>query len=73
MNADLIQIAVKAGWRHKHTRNGHNCLTPPKGVIDPHTGREAAPVFFPSTPSDWRAEKNLTAHLRRLGLHIPRK
>lgn len=44
---------------------------PPRGTIDPYTGREAKPVFFPSTPSDWRSEKNLAAHLRRLGLHIP--
>ena len=70
---DLINIAVNAGWSHRSTRNNHQCLTPPKGVIDPRTGREAKPVFFPSTPSDWRSEKNLAAHLRRLGLNIPRK
>lgn len=69
--SDIVERAVEAGWRLSRTRNGHQCLTPPKGTIDPYTGVEAKPVFFPSTPSDWRGEKNLVARLRRLGLHIP--
>lgn len=69
--SDVVERAVAAGWRLSRTRNGHQCLMPPRGTIDPYTGREAKPVFFPSTPSDWRGEKNLAARLRRLGLHIP--
>lgn len=72
-NDDIIRIAVNAGWGHCRTRNGHQKLTPPRGTIDPYTGREAKPVFFPTTPSDWRGERNLAARLRRLGLNIPRK
>jgi predicted RNA binding protein YcfA (HicA-like mRNA interferase family) len=44
------------GWRTERTQGGHlRCMHP----------RAAHPVFAACTPSDYRAWKNLQAHLRR--------
>jgi len=56
----LIHVARKAGWSVQQRPGGHLCWRPP--------GRGAI-VFSASSPSDWRAQANLRACLRRAGLH----
>lgn len=43
----------------KRKRSGHVKITTPNG-----------PVFAPSTPSDWRALKNLRSVLRKKGVAV---
>jgi len=56
----LIHVARKAGWSVQKRHGGHLCWRSP--------GR-GAQVFSASSPSDWRANSNLRACLRRAGLH----
>lgn len=73
MSNDLVKIASESGWKATRTSKGHYRLCPPRGTVDPQTGREARPVYLAGTPSDWRSRKNTEARLRRLGLDVPRK
>jgi len=57
----LIHVARKAGWSVHQRHGGHLCWQPP--------GRSVQ-VFSASSPSDWRANLNLRASLRRAGLHL---
>jgi predicted RNA binding protein YcfA (HicA-like mRNA interferase family) len=55
---DVCNKAKKQGWSIGKTRNGHLKLRPPnKNIV----------IIGPSTPSDWRAVKNLIAHMKRNG------
>lgn len=56
----LIDAAIEAGWTMEKRKSGHLKLTSPKGDI----------IFTASTPSDWRATKNLASQLRKLGVQI---
>jgi len=56
----LIHAARKAGWSVQKRHGGHLCWRPPN---------RATLVFSAATPSDWRAQANLRAILRRAGLH----
>ncbi len=56
----LIHAARKAGWSVHQRHGGHLCWRAP--------GRGAM-VFSAASPSDWRANQNLRACLRRAGLH----
>jgi len=57
----LIRRAVHQGWSVEQRRGGHLCWrSPGRGVQ----------VFSASSPSDWRANLNLRASLRRAGLII---
>lgn len=69
----IMQCALAAGWTQDETTEGHPRFSPPKGLTDPKTGRQAAPVTFAKTPSDNRGDKNAIAHLRRLGVSVPHK
>jgi len=57
----LIRRAVRQGWSVQQRSGGHLCWRAP--------GR-GAQVFSASSPSDWRAQANLKAILRRAGLDI---
>ncbi len=57
----LIRRAVRQGWSVQQRPGGHLCWRAP--------GR-GAQVFSASSPSDWRAQANLKAILRRAGLDI---
>jgi len=57
----LIHAARKAGWSVKQRHGGHLCWRAPN---------RAPLVFSASSPSDWRAQANLRASLRRAGLII---
>jgi len=57
----LIHVARKAGWSVHQRPGGHLCWRAPGG---------GAQVFSASSPSDWRAQANLKAILRRAGLDI---
>jgi hypothetical protein len=52
----VILNAKRRGWVVTPTRGGHVKLTYPSGAI----------MFTCSTPSDWRAGRNLDRQLRRL-------
>lgn len=61
----LIQHARRNGWTVQQSkRNGH-------WVFYDTDGRRVATAG--STLSDYRAIRNIKAHLRRAGLRIPRK
>lgn len=49
-------LAAHPHWRPSPTGSGHLKLTSPTGAV----------VYAGSTPSNWRALKNLRAQLRRL-------
>ncbi len=68
-----VKLAEAEGWTFDMTSDGHPRLKPPSGVVDPHTGRPAAPVTFSSTPSDIRGDRNAAAYLRRYGVPLPYK
>lgn len=55
----LRKLAVEQGWRVEYTKGGHLKWFPPVGTEF---------VVSSSTPSDYRAIKNLRAMLRRHGL-----
>lgn len=57
----LVEAARKAGWDVTMRHGGYLCWRAPGG---------GAQVFSGSSPSDWRAQANLKAILRRAGLHI---
>ena len=57
--ADLVKLAIAAGWLARRTGDNHILLTPPAG------GR---PVAVGLTLSDRRALSNIKAALRRNGL-----
>ena len=52
----LVEEAEALGFRAYRRRSGH--------LMFRHNGRGRT-VFAPGTPSDWRAEKNVLADLRR--------
>jgi len=56
----LIDAAVAQGWQVSTTGGGHLKFQSPAGRV----------VFAASTPSDWRASRNLRAELRRAGLSV---
>jgi len=56
----LVEAAVAQGWTVTPTKGGHLKFQSPKGDV----------VFAAGTPSDWRAMKNVRAHLRRAGLAV---
>ena len=66
----VVKAAEAAGWTYDETRRGHPRLSPPSGKIDERTGSLMAPVTFPKTPSDHRADRNGIAALRRAGVDI---
>jgi hypothetical protein len=53
---DVIRDAERRGWTVSLRRSGHLKLTHPNGAM----------YFTASTPSDWRAGKNVDRALRRL-------
>lgn len=59
--AQLVKRLRAQGWRCELTRNNHWRLTPPDG---------GTPVFYSTTPSDWRGYKNVIAQLRRRGANL---
>lgn len=69
----LVELAQEAGWTYETTGRGHPRLRPPSGLMDPRTGRQAAPITMAATPSDKRAMLNAAADLRRLGVPVPHK
>lgn len=69
-----VELAEAKGWTYDETTDGHPRLTPPPGLVDAYRNdRPAAPVTFGKTPSDHRADDNMIAVLRRLGVDIPHK
>lgn len=52
--------ARREGWDVVFTKNGHIRWQPPYGCA----------VFTPSSPSDYRGERNAIAKLRRAGLDV---
>ena len=56
----LIRQAQRQGWSVQLRRGGHLAWKSPSGD---------GVVFSASSPSDWRANQNLRACLRRAGLH----
>lgn len=52
--------ARREGWDVVFTKSGHLCWRRPGGGV----------VFTPSSPSDYRGEKNAIAKLRRAGLRV---
>ncbi len=56
----LIRQAQRQGWSVQVRRDGHLAWKSPSG---------AGVIFSGSSPSDWRAQLNLRACLRRAGLH----
>jgi len=57
----LAQQALREGWRIERTTGGHiRWLAPDARTI----------IISAGTPSDWRAEHNLRARLRRAGLAV---
>lgn len=54
----VVRSLVAQGWTVTMTRNGHYRATPPTGGM---------PIFFGSTPSDYRGLRNTKALLRRNG------
>lgn len=70
----LVDAAEAKGWVYDETSDGHPRLSPPPGLIDPYRNdRPAAPVTFGKTPSDFRADRNAEAILRRLGVDLPHR
>ena len=64
MRADLRALLAAAracGWEVTMTKKNHYKLTSPEG---------GAPVYSGGTPSDWRSNRNLRAHLRRRGVKV---
>jgi len=57
--AVLLQDVMELGVCVSHTSGGHVRIETPQG-----------PVFVASTPSDWRAARNMRSLLRRRGLAI---
>ncbi len=57
--APIIRAARAQGIRVEKTRGGHIAFYTPKGVY-----------FTASSPSDWRAVRNIIAHLRRRGVRL---
>ena len=72
----LKEVAARAdaqGWKYDETSDGHPRLTPPAGLIDPRTNRQAGAITFGKTPSDHRGDANGFAYLRRLGVDVAHK
>lgn len=66
-----MAIAEAAGWRYDQTSKGHPRLRPPKGsTIRDRSGQIIGQITFSKTPSDWRADMNTLAELRRAGLDV---
>lgn len=61
--ADLVKLAVAAGWLARRTGDNHVLLTPPVG---------GKPVAVGLTLSDHRALANIRAELKRGGLNVRR-
>lgn len=57
----LVREMEKQGWTVEHMNSDHLRWYPPDG---------RDPVFSGSTPSDWRALRNIKAKLRRRGADI---
>jgi predicted RNA binding protein YcfA (HicA-like mRNA interferase family) len=57
---DIIKAAQRQGWTVTMTGGNHYRFKSPAGPV----------VFTASTPSDWRAIRNIVARLRRAGLDI---
>lgn len=57
---ELIRVARRQGWEVTTTNGSHLRWRGPDGGL----------VFTPSTPSDWRSIKNMTAQLRKEGLKV---
>lgn len=57
---DLTDFAMTQGWTISHTNGGHLRFSKP-GL---------PPIFTSSTPSDYRAERNMRAQLRRTDRQI---
>ncbi|CAB4203540.1 hypothetical protein UFOVP1382_153 [uncultured Caudovirales phage] len=55
----LVKQIRRLGFTVDKTGAGHWRVASPSG-----------PIFMPSTPSDWRAVKNMRAALRRAGIAI---
>ncbi len=60
---DIVREARRQGWKVLPTKGGHLEFRSPQGQR----------IFGPSTPSDWRAVRNLLAHLKRGGFEWPPK
>lgn len=60
---NLLNLAVTQGWWVERSNNNHYKVYPPNGNI----------VFISSTPSDYRAIKNIERDLRANGLVIVKK
>jgi len=58
----LVEIAEAAGWRVEATGGNHLRWYGPEGHL----------IHSATTPSDWRAERNIASRLRRCGLEVPR-
>ncbi|PUA41376.1 hypothetical protein C5U62_32140 [Pseudomonas protegens] len=56
----LINFALDNGWQVSRTPGGHLKFTKP--------GHK--PIFISSTPSDYRADRNARANLRRADRHL---
>lgn len=60
---ELAALAKEQGWRVEPCNNGHMAFYPPD--------KTHSPIYTGRTPSDWRANRNLRAQLRRAGLVLP--
>lgn len=56
----LVRLAECQGWTVTRTRRNHLKFCAPNGGV----------YFTGSTPSDHRAIKNATTHLRKMGLTV---
>lgn len=59
---DLLRLASEQGWEIAKRPCGHYKATSPEGK----------PVFFSSSPSDYRAIHKIRKDLERNGLLVPR-
>jgi hypothetical protein len=57
---EVASALDEQGWKIGLTRKRHLRFESPTGLI----------IYSSGTPSDWRARKNLVAHLRRAGLDL---
>lgn len=60
---DVTRALDAQGWTITTTKKRHLRFESPRGLI----------IYSAGTPSDWRARKNLVAHLKRAGLDTESK
>lgn len=58
---NLVKLAESKGWRVRRTNSGHWVFYSPNGGV---------PVTLSASQSDWRAEANNRARLRKAGLDL---